>query len=477
MKLKLLRKIWHMSKLGVYGILLQMVLTEVLYASPDNILSRPKIDRSRISEMIGSMPAQVTINGVVGDENGEPLPGVSILLKGTSSGTTTDFNGNYTIRANAGDILQFSYISYVTQEVEIGNQSVINVSLLPDTEQLEEILVIGYSPVAREKVLGAISSVESKDILQNTPANAFEGVQGRLAGVQILSNGGPGAGFDVKIRGISTFSSGTSPLFVVDGQQLENIDNIDPNDIESLEVLKDGATAAIYGSRGANGVVLITTKSGSSGELKVNLSANTIISSLAGGLPLSNTRQRLYYESIRRTNTTTLTGNERDSLSLLNRNSFDLQDLITRTAVRHQVNLALSGGGEKTQVYWNMGFQDQEGVVVNSSYQRANSRFKLTFRPNKKLTFGTNQNISYEERLGINEGQVFQQMVERIAYFPVFEPNGTLTPEIAGRQNPVAEATLRTIRQRNFRAQIFNYGEYKILPTLSFKSTLGINFR
>ncbi|MEL6926659.1 MAG: TonB-dependent receptor plug domain-containing protein, partial [Bacteroidota bacterium] len=276
----------------------------------------------------------------------------------------------------------------------------------------------------------------------------------------------------------STFSSGTAPLYVVDGQQLDNIDNIDPNDIESLEVLKDGATAAIYGSRGANGVVLITTKSGANNnKVNIDITANTSWTTLNGGIPLSNTRQRVFYEDVRRNNSASLTGNQRDSLSLLNRNSFDLQDLITRTAVRNTVNVALSGGNEKAQVYWNTGFQDQEGVVVNSSYTRINSRLKLNFNPIERLSLGTNLNISTEEKFGLNESQVFQQMVERIAYFPVFEPNGSFTPEIAGRQNPVAEANLRTLRDRNYRAQMFNYVQFQVLPSLSIRSTLGVNFR
>ncbi|MEL6943084.1 MAG: SusC/RagA family TonB-linked outer membrane protein, partial [Bacteroidota bacterium] len=425
----------------------------------------------------GSLLSQRTITGTIENENGESLIGASVQAKGTFTGTVTDIDGNYSIQVEEStSILVFSYTGYETQEIEIGASNTMDVTM-KEGVSLSEVVVIGYSPVAREKVLGAVSSVGSEDIVQVTPVSAFDAVQGRLAGVQIQTNGGPGAGFDIKIRGVSTFSSGTEPLYVVDGQQLENIDNIDPNDIESLEVLKDGATAAIYGSRGANGVVIITTKSGASNDVKVDITANTSWTELFGALPLSNTAQRIEYEDVRRGGATSLTGTQRDSLSLLNRNSHDLQALLTRTAIRHQVNVALSGGNEKAQVYWNTGFQDQEGVIVNSSYQRINSRLKLNFQPVERLSLGTNLNVSYEDRFGLNEGQVFQQMVERIAYFPVFEPNGTFTPEIAGRQNPLAEANLRTLRQRNFRSQIFSFAQFRILPSLSIKSTVGINFR
>ncbi|MEM6377438.1 MAG: TonB-dependent receptor [Bacteroidota bacterium] len=428
---------------------------------------------------VGTMIAQRTITGnVTDDATGEPLIGANVLVLGTSTGTVTDIDGNFSLEVPAEtETLEISYTGYTAQEFSIaGGVSNLTVTL-KSGEVLDEVVVIGYSPVSRKKVLGALASVNEDQIVQNVPVSAFDAVQGRLSGVQVLTNGGPGAGFDIRIRGISTFSSGTAPLYVVDGQQLDNIDNIDPNDIKSLEVLKDGATAAIYGSRGANGVVLITTKSGASGGIKVDVTANTAFTSLVGGLPLSNTRQRIEYEDIRRGGATSLTGIQRDSLSALNRNSFDLEELITRTARRDQVNVAISGGNEKTQVYWNTGYQNQEGIVVNSSYQRVNSRLKLQFKPTQKFTLGTNLNGSFEDRFGLNEVQVFQQMVERIAYFPVFEPNGTFTPEIAGRQNPVAEANLRRIQDRNYRFQTFNFAELKILPGLSLKSTLGINFR
>ncbi|NNF32612.1 MAG: TonB-dependent receptor [Saprospiraceae bacterium] len=428
---------------------------------------------------MSSIIAQKTITGTVTDaSDGEPLIGANIVERGTDNGTITDIDGNFSITvSNDCQFLDVSYIGYTDKSVPAGGDITSVDVALESGQILDEVIVIGYSPVSRKKILGAVASLDEKDIIQNVPVGAFDAVQGRLSGVQILSNGGPGAGFDVRIRGISTFSSGTSPLFVVDGQQLENIDNIDPNDILSLEVLKDGATAAIYGSRGANGVVLITTKAGSSEKIKLDITANTSFTTLNGGIPLANTAERIFYEDIRRNNSGPLTGIQRDSLSLLNRNSNDLQDLLTRTARRDVLNVALSGGSDKVKVYWNTGFQNQEGVVVNSSYRRVNSRFKLQFDPSSKFKIGTNLNGSFEQGFGLNEGQVFQQMVERIAYFPVYEPNGTFTPEIAGRQNPVAEANLRTLSDRNYRAQLFNFAEYRILPSLSFKSTLGVNFR
>lgn len=420
------------------------------------------------------------VSGKVTDPDGEPIPGVNVVQKGTTNGISTDFDGNYTINLIEGSrTLIFSYIGFDTKEVKV-NSSSLSVVLKQDTQSLDEVVIIGYAKVSREKVLGALSTVKSEKLAEVTPTNAFEGVQGRLAGVQIASNGGPGAGFDIKVRGTSTFSAGgTGPLYVVDGQQLDNIDNIDPNDIASLEVLKDGATTAIYGTRGANGVVLITTKSGKKGEVSVDVNVVTGINSLNGAIPVANTRQRLFYEDVRRTEAQRQNpiGAQRDSLNLLYRNSFDLQDLITRAGFRNQVNVAVSAGNEKSRAYWNTGFLNEDGIVVNSNFRRINTRLKIDFMPSKKLTFGTNFNASFEEFNGLSENQVFQQLVERIAYFPVLEPNGDFTPEIAGRQNPLAEANLRELRLRTWRGQSFSFAQYELLPSLTLKSTLGLNFR
>ncbi len=420
----------------------------------------------------------VGVSGKVTQNDGEPLPGVTILQKGTSNGGATDFDGNFQIKLQpSGEkVLVFSYVGFNKKEITVADGANITIVLEEAAESLDEVVVIGYAPISREKVLGAMASVKSDDIEQATPTAALDAVQGKLSGVQILTNGGPGSGFDIRVRGVSTFGGGTSPLYVVDGQQLDDIDNLDPNDIKTMEVLKDGATAAIYGSKAANGVVLITTKSGKSGELKVDVNSVTGFTSLVGDLRVANTRQRILYEKLRQGNPDNLTTQERDSLSLLNRNSYDLQKMITRVGIRQQVNVAVSGGGEKGNFYWNTGYLDEEGVVLSSDYKRFNSLMKIDAKFSKKFTAGTKLNTTYEEQNGLDEGSVFQQIVERIPYFPAIEPNGDFTPEIAGRQNPLAE-TLRTLKTRNFRAQSFSYVQLELMPKLTIKATLGVNFR
>ncbi len=417
-----------------------------------------------------------TIKGIVNDEKGAVLPGASIVVKGSTTGASADANGAYSIVVPDGKaVLVFSYIGYQSKEVIAGNQTTINVTLKANDQGLDEVVVTGYSTTSRKDILGSISSIKEKDIEQTTPVNAFDALQGRMAGVQISSNGGPGSGSDIRIRGTSTFSGGVNPLYVVDGQQLEDIDNLNPSDIASIEVLKDGASAAIYGSKSANGVIIITTKSGKSNDFKFDVDYGRVYSTVTSGIPIANTRQRFLYENVRAglAPETQLA----DSTSLLYQVSNDLNKLLTRVGRRDQLNVSLSGGTSRTRFYWSNGFLNDNGVVLNSSYSRLSSKLKLDLEISKRLNGGTALNLSYELTRGLNENTVFQQIAERIAYYPIFEPDGGYTPEYAGRQNPVAEALFTTRDNRSYRAQSFSFLEYEITPYLSFKTTLGLNFR
>lgn len=424
-----------------------------------------------------SLSAQQNISGTVTSADGESLIGVSVVQLGTTSGTVTDLDGNYslTLVASGEKKLRYSYTGFAAQTVEVGTQSVINITLDSDSELLDEVVVIGYGTERKRDVLGSIASIKTDDIAQNTPVNAFDAIQGRLSGVQITGGGGPGSGSDIRIRGTSTFSGGVNPLYVVDGQQLENIDNLDPNSIASIEVLKDGASAAIYGSKSANGVVIITTKQGQRNGVSVEVTHNTTLSNLYRLIPVSNTRQRQLHETGRNGNAPSAT--DPDSLSLRFQQEVDIQDLLTQTAVRNQTNLALSGGNDKTKFYWNTGYLDEQGIVFNSSYKRYNTNLTVDFELGKKFSAGARLNGSYEFQKGLNEGSVFVQLAERPAYLPVRDFNGDLFPETFGRQNPLAEALETRRDDRNFRSTLFNFVEFKITPELSLRSTVGINFR
>ena len=311
----------------------------------------------------GGLIAQGSINGTVTSDDNEPLIGVTVLQAGTTNGTVTDFDGNYQLGLLEGSrIVRFSYTGFTAQEIEVGSQTVIDVVLGSNSELLDEVVVIGYGTERKRDVLGSIASVDEEQITQTTPVNAFDAIQGRLSGVSITSNGGPGSGSDIRIRGTSTFGAGVSPLYVVDGQQLENIDNLNPNDIASIEVLKDGASAAIYGSKAANGVVIISTKAGIRGKTGLEITHSTGLSDVSSLIPVSNTRQRLLFEQQRSGDIGT--GTDTDSLSARFQQEVDIQDVLLRRGVRNQSGVSISGGGENSRFYWNTGYLDEQGIIL-----------------------------------------------------------------------------------------------------------------
>jgi TonB-dependent starch-binding outer membrane protein SusC len=419
----------------------------------------------------------IPIKGKVVDNKNEPMIGVSVQVKGTTIGASTNAAGEFSISVpNAQSVLVFTFIGYAAKQVTVGNRTVINITLEDDIKSLDEIVVVGYATTSRKDILGSVGSIKEKQIVQTTPVNAFDAVQGRLAGVQINSLGGPGEGSSIRIRGVSTFEGGANPLYIVDGQQLEDINNLNPNDIASMEVLKDGASAAIYGSKSANGVVIITTKSGKNEDLKVNVDFSHVISTLGSNLPLANTKQRFIYENIRAGRDPNALLNT-DSLNILFQYSPDVQAFLYKPSSRNQLNVGLSGGKNGTSFYWNNSILDEQGTIINTSYQRFSTRLKVDADVKKRVTIGSTLNLSYELKKGINEGTVFEHLIARIPYFPLFEPDGSYSPEIAGRQNPLAEAD-KTVRDtRNFRVQSQSFVQLNIANGFTFRSTLGVNFR
>lgn len=445
------------------------------------ILSKQEIsfipNQMELPDIPTSMSFAESISGNVIDENDEPLVGVNIQIKGTTKGTSSDVNGDFKITVpNKKSILVFTFIGYNTKEILVGNQTIIKVILSPDEKTLNEVVVVGYATTNRKDILGSVGSIKEKQIIQTTPVNAFDAVQGRMAGVQINSLGGPGEGSSIRIRGVSTFEGGSSPLFIVDGQQLEDINNLNPNDIASMEVLKDGASAAIYGSKSANGVVIITTKSGKSDDMKLNVDYSHVINTLASNLPLANTKQRFIYENVR-------SGRDpdaltvQDTLSELYQYSPDVQAYLYKPSSRNQLNLSLSGGKKGLSLYWNNAFLDEQGTIINTSFQRFSTRLKVDSDVKKRISASTTLNLSYDIKKGLNEGSVFEHLIARIPYFPLFEPDGSYSPEIAGRQNPLAEAAKTRRDSKNYRMQSLSFIQVNIIKGLTFKSTLGVNFR
>ena len=324
-----------------------------------------------------------TVTGTVVDGLKDPLIGVSIQQKGTDNGTITDADGRFslTIRTNADAVLVFSYIGYVSQEIVVGNQQVLNVTLSEDTEQLDEVVVVGYGVQKKSSMTASVASVSVDEIQKQVAPNVASTLQGRIPGVEILQKGGE-AGADVKIlvRGAGTFGE-TEPLYVIDGAFSNNgLNTLNPTDIESIEVLKDGAAAAIYGSRAANGVVLITTKQGKKGDVKVDLSATYSVQTPSKKLDFMNANEYREYAAMLVANSPGAI-NASENINPTNPNlSTDWQDVYLRTAPMYNVNASISGGGENTTFNASVGYMNQEGITIYSGYEKYNARLNGTFK-------------------------------------------------------------------------------------------------
>ena len=347
----------------------------------------------------------VNVSGKVYDENGLPIPGVSILVKGTTKATASDFNGNYAIKAPAKGTLVFSFIGYSTVQESINGRNRIDLKLIAESLSLQEVVVVGYGTQKKSVVTGAISSIRSKD-LEKIPAGRIEqALQGRVSGVTIAaSSGQPGATSTIRVRGVTTFGdSGNNPLWVVDGVVVDagGIGFLNQSDIESIEVLKDAASAAIYGTRAATGVILVTTKKGKAGKLTVNYNGFSGFSSPAKTLHLLNATQ---YGALLNEKSVAAGGSRIFSnVSALGVGTDWQKAIFNTSAYRYSHELSISGGSENSTFYTSLGLQDQEGIVSTeiSNYNKKNFRLNSTHKLSKIFTFGQTLGFSRQKSVGI----------------------------------------------------------------------------
>jgi TonB-linked SusC/RagA family outer membrane protein len=354
-----------------------------------------------------------SISGTVTDSEGSPLPGVNIVVKGTTRGTVTNLDGIYSIVASPDETLQFSFVGYTEQSVIVGSQSVVNIILTEQHSDINEVVVVGYGVQRKSVVTAAISSIKSEDLERSSIGRVEHAIQGKTAGISVLPvSGSPGAGVKVRVRG--TGSNGNSePLYIVDGMKTSSINDLNPNDISSMEVLKDAASAAIYGTEGANGVVLITTKSGNKGLAKVNYDFQYGIQNLSTGIKLMNASQYKQFMT-----EAGLTINDTEGYDT------DWLDEISESAPMQMHNLSVSGGGEKTTYMLASSYLKQDGAIGGSSasYER------YTFRVNTKseikpwLEVGNNLNFSHSKRNILPEDDEYRSIVNSALLMDPFTP-------------------------------------------------------
>ncbi|HEA20004.1 MAG TPA: SusC/RagA family TonB-linked outer membrane protein, partial [Pricia antarctica] len=318
--------------------------------------------------------SQTTVTGTVSDQEGVPLPGATVVVEGTSNGTTTDFDGQYELdNVATEDRLTFSYIGMSPQTVNVGTQSEINISLAEDTQALDEVVVVGYGQQSRADVTGAISTVDSEDITATPVTNAEQALQGRAAGVTITNSSSPGSSPNVRIRGLGTVGN-NEPLYVIDGVITGGLSGINPSDIESVSVLKDASTTAIYGSQGSNGVIVVTTKKGTKQKGELSFNTYTGYQTNTKRYDVLNTSQYLQYANA-------LGVIPARDPNIFNNNT-DWQDQIYTSGVIQDHNLSYSGGGESSNYRFSMGYLSQDGAVINTGFDR------YSFRANSSFSFG-----------------------------------------------------------------------------------------
>ncbi|WKN43373.1 SusC/RagA family TonB-linked outer membrane protein [Tunicatimonas pelagia] len=428
-----------------------------------------------LAEKTTNPPASVDeITGTVTDENNQPLVGATVSIKGTTVGTITNTNGNFTLNAAPNDVLLISFVGYTTQEVPVGNQTNFSVQLSPDSRQLQDVVVVAYGTQKRSDVTGSIASANAEDFNKGLVVNPGQLLQGKVAGVNVSNaSGEPGAAQNIIIRGVGSLRSGTTPLFVVDGFVLDNsttgvatnpLNFINPQDIKSIDILKDASAAAIYGARAANGVVVITTKEGRVGKTDINVSLSTARSTIA------NTVDVFGADEFRR-QVAAVGGTLLDAGG-----NTDWQDELTRTAVSNNVNLSFSGAGsDQFSYYVSGGYEDQEGILANSHLRRYSARANLNQTGlNGRLKVDYNLTGARTENLRPDNTAIVVDMLQLNPTIPAYT-NGEPTV-LEEMLNPLIRNEIYSDEAENNRILANISPSLEIIPNLTYKLNLGIDY-
>ncbi len=421
---------------------------------------------------------RVEVRGDVLSDDGTPLMGAGVTLTGSTAGTVTDMDGKFVLQNIAmGSSLTISYIGYESQEVIVSGKE-LHIELVQDRKLLEEVTVIAYGTMKKRDLTGSITSVKSEEIQERMPTNVFEALQGQVAGVQIVTNSGaPGEGASVRVRGTSTFGAGVDPLYVVDGIPVESADMVNPYDIESVEILKDAASAAIYGSRSANGVVLITTKQGSIGKTRLNVKYQLSANQMANCIAMTTPEQFRYYDEVRLSLGEKGASDYSDPYNSFLNSGENILDHLFRPAFKHQVDLSANGGSDKLKYYAALGFISEDGVIVNSNYKKGTMRLNFEYQANKVVRVGHRFFASFSGQNGLySESSVLTQLYDWVPYWSLFTADGKYMHNIENRNSVLTYAMEGTNKNQRLNASTLTFLELSLAKGLKFTTNLSASF-
>ncbi|MBU1486007.1 MAG: TonB-dependent receptor [Bacteroidetes bacterium] len=442
-----------------------------------------------------SFISEQTISGKVLDENGDPLPGVSIRVKGKNTGMMTDIEGRFSITTTADDILIFSFTGFKTQEVVVGDKRELTIKMEPSPQSLSGVVVIGYGTQKRSDISGAVSTVDMEKAKAIPTTNIAEMIRGQASGVQVtLGSARPGGTSNILIRGKNSIRGGNDPLVVLDGFPIDNINDVSPDDISSIEILKDAASQAIYGSRASNGVILITSKRGKEGKFKINFDTYVTSQKLTKNFNLYSAEEfaQLRREAVRSTNpiiggvqafspdSINFGGTSKapEYINFAARNYANWEDLVLRTGLTNSNTISINGGNQNTKLYSSINFYNQTGLVPKADYKRGSFRINLDQKLSKKISFSANLNLATDEQ-GVESSNL--DFITISPFTGPYDANGVLVKNLAGANASSSSINpLWNIREsdRKNKSNFFNLnlvGRYQITKNLSYKLNTLLN--
>lgn len=416
-----------------------------------------------------------TVTGVVKDTSG-PIIGVNILEKGTSNGTITDFDGKFTLQVAPDAVLVVTYVGYLSREIKVTNEKTLMITMKEDTQTLDELVVVGYGTVKKSDLTGSVSSVRAEDITKIATNSPVAALQGRAAGVSVsLGSGSPDATASIQIRGVGT-PNDSSPLYVVDGFPMSDINHLSPNDIESIEILKDASACAIYGSRGANGVVVITTKKGKAGDLKVNVNAYYGIEHLASKPTMLNSSQYAELSNLAYKNA--------DEAPLYSGTAnmpynTDWYDEVSHLGQFQNYNISMTGGGDKVQSVFSANYYKREGIIKSTNYDRISLNQNNVIKATDFLKFTTSLSLAMTNHKRLDPTSIFLSSLIAPPDIPVIDPETNYYTGI--RKMRLENPAGRIARNNGKNKRLYFVGNFSADLNLSkdlvFTSRFGIKFR